>query len=104
MKTSILAAVQGFVASQQRLNKSAHNTANINTENYQPLEIQQTSKSPAGVEAYTYKSTLFSNSKDGVDLPAEKLDEILSLATGKANISVIRAADEMIGSIVDLKK
>jgi flagellar basal-body rod protein FlgC len=104
MKTSILTAVQGFVASQQRLNKSAHNTANINTENYQPLEIKQASKSPAGVEAYTYRSSIITGSKDGVDLVTEKLDEILSLSSGRANISVIKAADEMIGSIVDLKK
>ena len=100
MNTSILTAVQGFVAAQRRLSKAAHNIANINTENFRPLEIKQNEKAPHGVETYTYKST----GQIGTELVNEKLDEILSLANAKANSSVIRAADEMIGNIVDLKK
>lgn len=100
MNTSILTAVQGFVASQRRLNKTAHNIANVNTENFRPLEIKQNEISPRGVETYTYKST----GKIGTELAGEKLDEILSLANARANVSVIKAADEMIGNIVDLKK
>jgi len=100
MKTSILTALQGVIAAQERLNKSAHNIANINTENFMPLKIHQESKSPAGVKAYTYKS----QTQKDTSIINEKLDEITSLIDVKANISIIKAADDMIGKIVDLKK
>ncbi len=108
-------ALSGMKAAEKRMQASAHNTANVNTDGFKKQEVRNSSAPGGGVES----SVSANNSpgipagdpgtgeiKDGsnVDLAEEAVNRISASATAKSNINAIKASDEMLGTLLDIKK
>lgn len=78
------------------LNNSANNVANVNTQDYKAVQTTITNQNNA-VMAQS------STSKNGTDLATEMTDQIALEAGFEANTKPIKAQDEMLGSLLDMK-
>ncbi|MDB5671938.1 MAG: putative flagellar basal-body rod protein FlgC-like [Alphaproteobacteria bacterium] len=122
-------ALSGVQASVVRLDASASNIANLNSIGtlgagqvgnapYQPVEVSQWSVAGGGVATLAgtrrpstfplYDPSSMSADESGmmaspdVDLVSETAAQIEALCAYRANLSVIRTADQMEGSLLDL--
>ena len=85
-------------AAQQRLQASAHNVANGQTEGFQRLEVVQQSRSAAGgVDAATRRAESV-----GVSLESEVVDQLSARNAFVANATVFRTADRVAGALLDI--
>lgn len=78
------------------MNNSAHNVANVNTDNYNATQTTITNQNDAVVaqSSQTNKST---------ELATELTDQIAIDKSFKANADVIKTQNEMLGSLLDMK-
>ena len=91
-------ASSGMQAAQQRLQASAHNVANVQTEGYTRLEVVQQSRSGVGgVDAATRRAESV-----GVSLESEMVDQLSARNAFVANASVFRTADRVAGALLDV--
>lgn len=121
MLSSILnTAVSGLNASNVRLSNSANNVANINTvkdekagiESYRATDVQQTAQESGGTQATVRERepaiVTIPDGKGGVtqapnvNLEEEVIQQQISTYTFKANLNVIKAADEMAEDLTDI--
>jgi flagellar basal-body rod protein FlgC len=120
-------ALSGLSAASTRLTASAQNVANADTSGstaagggtppYQPWLVVQTSAASGGVAANLQRSTapyLQTYAPDNpqadaegmigvpdVDYATEVVDQVSAMASFKANLAVIRTADEMQKALLD---
>lgn len=94
--------ISSITASQTMLNNSANNVANVNTDKFIPNSTVMGEKSDS-VTAYTRKADDSGSQKSQTDLSKEFPDQIVAEKTVSANVSTIRAQDEMFGSLLDIK-
>lgn len=80
------------------LNNTANNVANINTDNYRPLETTMQDSTPSGVTATTSRN----ENGDRVDLSKEAVNLITAEIGFKASIDVIKTAQKMQKSVIDI--
>lgn len=73
-------AFSGLTNVSRRLQNSANNLSNVLTSGLKKSQV------------------------NNVDITEEMVDQIDTRATFKANINIIKAKDEMLGSIIDIKK
>ncbi|HLK58967.1 MAG TPA: flagellar basal body protein [Chthonomonadaceae bacterium] len=100
---SITTALSGFQAASDRLDNAANNIANLNTPGYQAQEPNQIS-TPSGVQVSFSTSTTPSNPEtSNVDLTTQAVEVMMSQFSFASNAAVIRAQDEMTGSLLDIK-
>ncbi|MHA1598092.1 MAG: flagellar basal body protein [Alphaproteobacteria bacterium] len=107
---TLSAAISGLQAQSVRLNVAANNIANLRTEGYQALRLdtstlttQQTTGTgyaPGGV-LVSVSPTIGEDA--GVDLGREITNLILAEISYKANASLIRSAEELARTALDLK-
>lgn len=91
-------ASSGMQAAQQRLQASAHNVANVQTEGFTRLEVVQQARSEAGgVDAATRRAASV-----GVSLESEVVDQLSARNAFVANAAVFRTADRMAGALLDI--
>ena len=131
MTDALSIAISGLKAQETRLNAAASNIANVSTSGavpssdlaapastvYRPLTVNLTSLESGGVSAnvtadpngYTLAydpSSSYANSEGlvatpNVDLATEAVNTIESRALFKANLSVIKTEDKMLGELID---
>jgi flagellar hook protein FlgE len=87
------ASVQGLRDNMQKIDRIAHNIANVNTEGFK--------SKPA--EAIAPPVDTFEKSSD-VDLAHEFTSMIIAKRGFEANARTITASDEMMGEVVNLKR
>lgn len=90
----------GFQAALLRLDASANNVANMNTPNYRRQVVQQEAAADsAGVRATVQRQ----QEAEGVALEKEAVEQISATYAFKANLQTIKAQDEMMGSLLNVK-
>ena len=115
MRIENLAAIasSGMRLESQRLAQSAANVANLETPGYAAQRVVSVARQDGGVSGQTVptygpngmrveadgSTTALSNT----DLVDETVTQISSLRAFQANVTVLRTADEMLGSLIDTK-
>ena len=90
----------GLQAAQLRLDASANNVANMNTPKYRRQVVQQEATADsAGVRATVQREP----QAEGVALEQEAVEQISATYAFKANLQTIKAQDEMMGSLLNVK-
>ena len=90
----------GLQAAQLRLDASANNVANMNTPNYRRQVVaQEEAADSAGVRATVQRQ----HEAEGVALEKEAVEQMSATYAFKANLQTIKAQDEMMGSLLDVK-
>lgn len=98
MSSALSIAQSGLQAAQLRLNGSAHNIANLNTPGFKRETVQQQAVPPSGgVQARTAQAA-----RPGVALEAETVEQVAAAYAFKANVLVLRTADEIAGALLDV--
>ncbi len=88
-------AQSGLQAAQQRLNASAHNVANQQTEGFRRQQVAQQAMPEGGVTAQTVRG------QQGVALEQEAVEQISASYAYLANLQVLRTNDRMQGALLD---
>jgi len=116
MLSAINAAVSGLQAYSQKTQATANNVANMNTDGFKRDVVTFSSEVPQGVSTNTSKDLspgavveeTTSNGTEMVeqsntDLATEMTDQVTETNGFSANIKTLQAADEMMGSLIDIK-
>ena len=90
----------GLQAALLRLDASANNVANMNTPNYRRQVVQQEAAADsAGVRATVQRQ----QEAEAVALEKEAVEQMSATYAFKANLQILRAQDETMGSLLDTK-
>ena len=90
-------ASSGMQAAQVRLQASAHNVANLQTEGFHRQEVQQQARADGGgVDAWTRRSPVA-----GAALEADVVDQLVAKNAFAASAAMFRTADRMAGVLLD---
>jgi len=100
--SAINSAFSALRAYGRAVEANAHNMANINTGDYRADEAVFESVSQGGVVVEIEKGAPPPPGQSGVDLVDEMADSISFKAGFQANAAVARAADGMIGTVIDI--
>lgn len=116
MISSIQSALSGLQAFGTKLHANANNVANSSTEGYKRTQVTLADQNPNGVRAVVRKSEnagpmVYTETNNGlelieqsnVDISNELPDMMLNTNFYKANLRTLQAADELLGSVLDLK-
>ncbi len=118
MISGIYSGLSALNAIQTKTNSIANNTANVNTDGFKKTRVtlHEGTLDNSGVTAYVrkvetpgpqvYEQTQSGETlveKSNVDLTEELPQMMLSRRNFQANIKAIQAADEMLGSLLDIK-
>lgn len=88
----------GMAVAQTRLQTSAHNIANLQTENFRRQQVDQTPQSGGGV------STKISQAAQmGTALEADVVAQLQAKNEFLANLSVFKTSNKMQGALLDVK-
>lgn len=87
-------ALQAFNTSQQ---VTAHNVANLNTDEFKASRATFQENGSGGVKATV------SGTQDTVDISREAVNLLSNTAGFKANLKVLKAADEMTKELLSIK-
>ena len=89
--------ISALSVSNQRLAVSSHNLANLNTQDYKALRSHQV-ESPSGAPELHVE-----RSDQAVDIVHERLEHIQTIYDLKAQISILKTEDEMLGQAINIK-
>lgn len=90
----------GLQAAQLRLDASANNVANMNTQGYRrEVVAQEAAADSAGVRATVQRE----QDAKAVALEQEAVEQMSATYAFKANLQTIKTQDEMMGSLLDVK-
>ncbi|WP_180683864.1 flagellar basal body protein [Tepidicella baoligensis] len=91
-------AQSGMQAAQVRLNAAANNVANAQTEGFRRDQVQQEAQAGGGVAARLDKVP-----QPGADLTRDLVEQKSATYAFKANLQVLKAADETLGRLLDTR-
>ncbi len=106
--SALSAGLSGISANQRALDVSAHNVANAGTPGFQPQGAAFQENSPAGsgvslsIEGRNL-STASAGAANGVDLAKEITSSLVYKAGFNLSANVVKAADEALGSLIDIR-
>ena len=90
----------GLQAAQLRLDASANNVANMNTPNYRRQVVEQEAAADnAGLRATVQRQ----QQAEEVALEKEAVEQMSATYAFKANLQTIKAQDEMMGSLLNVR-
>jgi len=107
--SALSAGASGLNANQQALGVAAHNVANAGTQGYQPQQAQFHEASPGGTgvtlsaQGRGLAASEGAAAGSGTDLATEITNSLVYKAGFQLNAKVIQAADERIGTLIDIK-
>lgn len=118
--TALTAGTSGLVANQRALDVAANNVANVNTNGYQPqtARFQESSPAGSGVTLSAEGRRLSAaengaspapqpgnteNRPSGVGLAGELTDTLVYQAGFNLSANVVKAADQALGSLINIK-
>ncbi len=117
MLSAIHTALSGLAAYAKQVEVTAHNVANVNTDGFKKSYTEFVSVETGGVLPVVRKDdsagpTVLSDRGYGpsqvelsnVDLAEEAVNQILAQRGFEANLHTLRTADDMLGTILDMKK
>jgi flagellar basal-body rod protein FlgC len=117
MMSAIHSAFSGLGAYAKQIEVSANNVANINTDGFKKSHTEFVSVETGGVLPVVRKDdstgpTVLRDRGYGptplelsnVDLREEAINQIIGQRGFEANLQTIKTADDMLGSILDMKK
>jgi len=112
---SMQSSVSALYAFQKKMNSTAHNIANVNTDGYQKSRVLFQESRNGGVEAevdrvqdnVTLSDRPVENNTEtaapsNVDLSEELPELMISKAGYTANLKAVQTQDEMLGSLLDV--
>ena len=91
-------ASSGMAAAQTRLQTSAHNMANLQTDGFKRQQVTQTAESGGGVS-----TTLSKADKPGNALESDVVSQLQAKNEFLANLAVFKTANKMQGALLDEK-
>jgi flagellar basal-body rod protein FlgC len=116
MVSGIHAALSGLMALQKKVESTAHNTANVDTDGYKKTVVTLAEQTPQGVTAQVstvntpgpmaYEPTSEGEvlvEQSNVDLAEELPNLMLSRRFFQANLKTVQAEDAMLGMLLDTK-
>ena len=83
-------------AAQTQLRASAHNVANLTTNEFRRQEVRQTPQSGGGVSAQISRADT-----PGQDLARDVVTQLAAKNTFLANLAVFKTSDKMAGFLLD---
>ena len=95
--------VSSINAHQQMMNANAHNVANVNTDRFVPTDVKMSNESNDSVTANLRMATDNGSQISQTDLAKEIPDQIIVSNATSVNVTAIKAQDEMLGSLLDIK-
>ncbi len=90
-------AASGMRSAERRLAASAHNVANLTTEDFHPLSVRQVSTAPGSAAVIERADT-----PRGVDLVREFAEQIRAAHQFRASLRVLGISQTLHGATVDL--
>jgi flagellar basal body rod protein FlgC len=94
------AALSGLRASGVRLRSSAHNVANLLTEDFRAERVIQAAEAGGGVSTLVERAAQPAE----VDLASELVDQRLAALQGRACLRVLEVHHDLLGSVLDLHR
>ena len=92
-------AVSGMWAAQTRLDVSANNVANASTPGYRAQSVSQAAApGSAGVSTSVQRQEA-----EGVAMEKEAVEQMAATYAFKANLQVVKAQDQMMGSLLNVR-
>lgn len=117
MLSAIYPAFTGLAAFATQIAVTAHNLANVNTNGFKKSKMELVAVETGGVLPVVQKDqsagpSILNDAGLGpaqlelsnVDLGEEVVNQILAQRGFEANISTLKTADDMLGTILDIKK
>lgn len=117
MISAMHSALSGLAAYAKQVEVTAHNVANVNTNGFKKSRTEFVSVATGGVLPVVQKDdsagpTVLNNTGyspaqvelSNVDLGEETVNQILAQRGFEANLKTIKTADDMLGTILDMKK
>ena len=114
---AIQSALSGLTAFSTQVAVTAHNVANVTTDGFKKSRTELIAVESGGVRSVIQKDetagpTILNNTGYGpaqlelsnVDLAEEAVNRIIGQRGFEANIQTIKTADEMLGTILDIRK
>ena len=96
MKSTASIALSGMQAAQTQLRASAHNVANLATDEFRRQEVRQTPQSGGGVSTAIRRADTA-----GADLNRDLVTQLAAKNAFLANLAVFKASDKMAGVLLD---
>jgi flagellar basal-body rod protein FlgC len=96
---SVNTSLSGMNAAQTRLDVAGHNIANLSTHNFTRQEVRQSDSVNGGVSV----SLTSSSAGAGNNLEADMVEQLQSKSLYQANLSVLKANNDMMGTLIDIK-
>jgi len=97
---AITASLSGLRAAGERLRSSAHNVANLLTEDFHPERVVQSAEPQGGVSVQVEHSPAPAE----VDLAAELVEQQRAVLAGRASLRVLETQMGLLGSVLDLHR
>jgi len=91
-------ALSGMNAAQTRLQASAHNIANLDTPGFKRQEVSQSTVTEGGTLAQVSDSA-----GSSVELETDMVQQLQAKNSYLANLSVFKANNAMLGTLLDIK-
>jgi flagellar hook protein FlgE len=114
---AIQSALSGLTAFSTQVAVTAHNLANVNTDGFKKSRTEFVAVESGGVRSAIQKdetadptilnTTGYSSAQlelSNVDLAEETINQIIGQRSFEASIKTVKTADEMLGTILDIKK
>ncbi len=95
--------VSSILSNQTYMNNSAQNVANVNTDGYVPLNTTVSADSKGTTRADTSRASDTGSERSQTNLAKEMTDQMTIENVNTVNIQAIRAQNEMMGSLLDIK-
>lgn len=99
MNVTASTILSGMNAAQTRMQVAAHNIANMNTQNFAPQEVAQSSAPGGGVTT----SVSTSPNATGSNLETDMVQQLMAKHSFMANVAVFKSHNEMLGSLLDIR-
>jgi flagellar basal body rod protein FlgG len=97
---ALSAALSGVRAAGVRLQVSAHNVANLGTDDFHPERVVQMDDALSGVQTRVERSPVPAE----VDLASELVEQRLASLQGRASLRVLDVQLGLLGSLLDLHR
>ena len=94
-------ALSGLQANRKALAATANNVANVNTEDYAPIETEFRAEPGGGVTAHYERGETPPPGQSGVDLNQEAVNALIYRAGFNSNVKLLQRYDEMVGTLLD---
>ncbi|UTY60849.1 hypothetical protein HPQ68_18830 [Massilia sp. erpn] len=104
--SALSAGLSGLQANQKALDVTAHNVANANTQNFQPQQANFQEAIPAGTGVTLSSAARGLAQQEGLsseNMAKDMTNSLVYKAGFDLSAKVVQAADERIGTLIDIK-